>query len=417
MVARRRVTRDRRSARALRPPTAAAALAGASVTVLAMAGTVRPAFANNYYPAYDAYFINNTASSLGTNISGNDVFVGKNNPTSFTTVTTPVTYNIDTANADITSGPDESYPTSPFLYIGLNSFGSSIVNISNGSVEYAEAWDTSNINISGGTLSQGIVGANNSTIDVTGGSVGNSLVLQDSSTANIAGGNVNTVEADTGATVNISGGGVTQVDDFGGVTNATGGSVNVILGGGNISGSATVGEDHVEGSDNTLNVTGGSLGYFFDQGIDSTVNISGGTETALNENDMGGDDGTLNISGGVLNSFLGGDASSTINISGGTGLGFIQSSGTVNFIGSDFVVVNEGNDTFQVTGNLADPTPIDVIFFGDGIDTTPTFTANGLSFTASPEPGSLPLVATVLAAVPVAVIVRRRRGACGAMAN
>src|SRR5262249_30193419 len=118
---------------------------------------VRPVHAQisgNY--VYDsskhAYFVHGDTTVDGS-IAGNDVFVGKDNASSFTTLdpSPPITLSVINAGAMdyYQYYPGTLYPDGNH-YFGLNLFGHNKVNITSGGADQVFTRDASTLNITGG---------------------------------------------------------------------------------------------------------------------------------------------------------------------------------------------------------------------------------------------------------------------------
>ena len=260
------------------------------------------------------------------------------------------------------------------------------VNISGGSVGIGfDANSGSTINISGGTVGIGFDAFGGSTVNISGGAFGNDFDAF--GTVNISGGEfllngstinditspftlgngdvftgtledgssfifstvnldrlegVNLIETstptldttpqiiNTASTLRSLRAGQTLTVQFGGALGddftAVGATLNVESG--------SVGSG-AEVANSEVNVSGGTVGSFFDANSGSTVNISGGTVGSFFDARSGS---TVNISGGDVGDGFNASSGSTVNISGGdVGVGFDARSGsTVNISGGTF---------------------------------------------------------------------------------
>ena len=266
----------------------------------------------------------------------------------------------------------------------IDAYDSSIVDISGGSVavdHFLDTYDSSTVDISGGSVGY-IRAYETSTVDISGGSV-HYLRPYNTSTVHISNGLVSMIDTYDSSTVDISGGSVAVDSSFYayGTVNISGGSVDNIL--------------YAYG---TMNMFGnGSVDYLVAYG---TVNISGGSvNNILNAYGTS----AVDISGGSVSSELGAYDNSTVDISGGSvdSIHALNSS-TVTFIGRTFRF-GEGlsldGDRVLGTGFLSGE-------WYDGTRWTVNIAGNALDATilVIPEPATLSLLALGALAV-----IRRRR--------
>ena len=259
------------------------------------------------------------AATINTDISGNDVVLGKTPGGTFadakgdTNILTPYTVTVE-APANIT-GNSNNYNDG---YYGFQTY-------------------------------------NNTTLNINGGNIGFTAWGFDTSTININGGKVHDATS-SGGTVNIKGGttDVSYSNGSKGVVNISGGTVGTATGFFSLRGSGT------------FNVTGGTISggqySYLGSGI---LNVFGGTVTST----ISGGDGEINLSGGTSSKVESGGAA--INITGGT-MGDIGLSGfsVLNVSGSGFAT-SAANERwsydynygalgrvadYSITGNLADGT-------------------------------------------------------------
>lgn len=243
----------------------------------------------------------------------------------------------------------------------------------------------------------------NSEINVFGGNIGGQTDIEAGSTLNMSGGTtLNTL--DIFGTANISGGSIGDYFD------AETGSVVNISGG-------DFGDNFDAKNGSLVNISAGSIGNSFDAESGSVVHISGGSfGTAFNPN-VGSE---VNITGGDFDRFFLNEGSNT-NISGGTyGVTFRNFSGaTVNFFGTEFSIDGEIipglslGDQFTITdrdvtltGLLADGSAIDfdLTAIDDGVNHW--FASDStVTVTLVPEPSSL----AMLGLGGLALVRRRRR--------
>lgn len=186
----------------LRSPLALAVILVASVSAQAQI---------NFDAANSSYFVvGGTNNQINTNYGFNNVFVGKNNLASFTTLPGTISLTIGTGasiNGKNTLAPNGS------TYYGVNVFGSHQVNMTGGFVSRNYGYDNSTVNISGGQTVFAS-GFNNSAFNLTAGTVssaagfGNSLF-------SISGGTVFRATLNEQSTFNVSGGSVGIVGFYG----------------------------------------------------------------------------------------------------------------------------------------------------------------------------------------------------------
>jgi hypothetical protein len=176
----------------------------------------------SYDGGRQAYFITGNTTVFG-DISVHDVLVGKDNGTGFNTIPSGITLNI-TDGANISgSNVSDLYPDGKYYY-GLNTFGANRVEMSGGSMETANGYNTSVFDISGGSVSD-LSAYNNSTINLSGGSITNAYG-EDSGIVNITGGSVFRVIGDSSSTIRISGGSINQIfGTFNSTVHITGGTI------------------------------------------------------------------------------------------------------------------------------------------------------------------------------------------------
>lgn len=188
-----------------------------TIAAIAAAAPARAQFTqsgNAYYTTADY--------TLSTDVSSNEVFVGKD-PGTFATLGGTVTLTVETG-ANV-SGFGATYPDGN-VYSGLNVFGNhrasitggyvgeaygydnSTTNISGGIVTIAYAYANADLNISGGNIV--VAGSfNSSTMDISGGNIGYTYVLDNSAT-NISGGSFEYAYGFINGITNISGGTLTN---------------------------------------------------------------------------------------------------------------------------------------------------------------------------------------------------------------
>ena len=150
-------------------------------------------------------------------------------------------------------------------------------------------------------------------------------------------------DIETGATVNVLGGSIgLGVDLSDGVLNVQSGSV--ALGAGSIATGFT-------NSNNMVQVSGGSVGGFFQLTNNTQLDVSGGQLESFGV--FTGS--SANITGGVVTRFPDIFASGVVNISGGNVFSVrVFSGGEVNFFGTEFFLDNQPidltlNETFVIT--------------------------------------------------------------------
>jgi hypothetical protein len=182
-----------------------------------------------YDSSHFAYFVHGDTTVNG-DISGNEVFLGKDNASSFKTLNTQSTLSV--TDGALMTQHGNWYPNGKYQ-LGLNVFGKNKANIAGGQMSYANGYDASTINISGGTMTE-VDGDGKSTVNITGGNLLRAKVsgtlTNSSSTFNISGGSVGGVEVYGTSLVNISGGSLGDVYCLGESTvNLSGGSAGAAL--------------------------------------------------------------------------------------------------------------------------------------------------------------------------------------------
>jgi len=138
---------------------------------------------------------------------GNDVFIGKDNASSFKTLSGAHTVNIVApANVDIyNNGGDPDGSASMGSYNGITVFGQNTVNMTGGFSTFITATDTSTVNLNGGSVDWAS-GGNTSLLNISKGTFGYAYAYA-STTVNISGGNFFGFVQGSGGTINLSGGG------------------------------------------------------------------------------------------------------------------------------------------------------------------------------------------------------------------
>ena len=290
-----------------------------------------------YDAANRAYFVTSDAT-IKTDVSGNEVFVGKDNATNFSTLPGPITLNV-TIGAIITGFGNNAYPDQGY-YNGLNVFGDNFANISGGAMERVLGYNASSVNISGGTM-RNVLGYNASALKISGGTM-RIVNGHDTSAVKITGGTVNSyVEGYETSAVKISGGTVKAVS----------------------------GRDA-----SSVSISGGTVYDAYGYSA-SSVGISGG----MLNNVYGSAASALNISGGTVSGNVVSQGACAVNISGGRMGRIYELGGTLNLYGSGFARtgISPGNylgiaGTFStLTGILLDGAALNVPFFlADGVTYT-----------------------------------------------
>jgi hypothetical protein len=237
------------------------------------------------------------------------------------------------------------------------------VNVVGGTIDSGFIFYGSEVNLLDGNI-QGNPSARRSVVNMSGGTIDNTLSLFFESVANISGGSILQIQSGYGSTTNISGGNVRYLWPHRGETNITGGYVGWIR---RLPGTTTSNESSiinlsdgvVAGIDlagnNILNITGGTItgncylgnsqSFAFAQ-----ANISGGTFESSFYN---GTRSIANIIGGTFESslILAGEA----NISGGSLAGPFYVSGSLQFVGRQFLL-----DGIDITNTLTPGIPLTV---------------------------------------------------------
>ena len=206
-----------------------------------------PAFAQfsgggaTYDAAHHAYFVQGNAT-LNGDVSGNDIFVGKDNSRNFATLNTatPVTLTI-TSGATATYNSIKPYRGDDFT--GVNVFGKNKVNITGGDIREIRGYDFSAVNITGGNVDRAFSMASGTT-SIHGGTLV-SATAYGSSTTNFSGGRIHDLSDEETSTTNVSGGTIEAIDGFNtSITNICGGNIDI-----------------VEDNDNSItNISGGTIG-------------------------------------------------------------------------------------------------------------------------------------------------------------
>ena len=181
----------------------------------------------------------------------------------------------------------------------LDAYDTSTVDISGGSVavdNFLDAYDSSTVDISWGSVGY-IRAYETSTVDISGGSV-HYLRPYNTSTVHISNGLVSQIDTYDTSTVNISGGSVAMGSSFYayGTVNISGGSVDNLLnayGTVNMSGSGSV--DYIVAY-GTVHISGGSVDNNLSAASTSVVDISGGSVAYI----QAYDNSTVDISGGAV---------------------------------------------------------------------------------------------------------------------
>lgn len=121
-------------------------------------------------------------TTINYDVGYNGVFVGKDNATNFTTLPGTVTLTVEDGavlyGGNLIKGN---------YYQGLHVFGNNRADINGGLLAYADGYNTSTVNISGGNVTGLATGYNSSTVNITGGTI-HVLVASNSSTFNVSGG-------------------------------------------------------------------------------------------------------------------------------------------------------------------------------------------------------------------------------------
>ena len=281
----------------------------------------------------------------------------------------------------LTSGSyDATDATYSNIYAGEDSSG----HFSNNGVPYVAT-----LNVKSGANLATAFGYNTSTMNISGGSVYQTL-CGNSSTMSITGGNVHYASGYNSSTMNITGGSVLEAFGY---------------------------------NSNTMNISGGAMIRSAFGSDNSTTNISGGSVS----NAIGSEVSTFNISGGSL-LYAKCSICSTFNISGGTlpnGLELYESTSTANFIGAGLSYVYNGYnnrnptehyfDAFTISGTFAGASQSYQVYLYNPDDASGTanstprqFVFYGQSVTAVPEAGTLALASIGFAVVGIGFVRRKR---------
>ncbi|MBC8142056.1 MAG: hypothetical protein H7Y38_11520 [Armatimonadetes bacterium] len=287
-------------------------------TLCAAALTVATPARAQFAKSGDAYYVS-ADHTLSTDISGNDVIMGRTADESYV----PGTVTLTITNGAKVTGTKKGtllkgYNVGPGVYL----FGTHRVNVTGGSVDKIGSSQGSDINISGGNV--GFISAGGA-LHISGGNV-DSVNPSVDSTTNISGGNIKQVAAMKYSIMNISGG------NFNGVTSYEAAVVNIS--GGTIKYVSSQGYK-------TIRITGGTVEYASGRKT-AILAIGGGTVTSA----RGMDESKTIMSGGVLpNGFELHTPQATLDIVG-TNLSYIYKGYAKNkFYGADA-------DCFAVTGTF-----------------------------------------------------------------
>jgi hypothetical protein len=385
--------------------------------------------------AYDstkfAYFIHGDTTVNGDirGTSGNDVFVGKDNATTFATLNPATPINLSVTTGAIITGHGNASPDGNF-YAGLHLFGksktniaggevfkaighdTSTINLSGGSLNFAEVHDASTININGGTLNTFVDSFNTSTINLSsgGGNQFSGATSHDASTITITGGSIGSATARNTSTFDISGGTIHSVNSRD--------TSKVIMTNGSVDVAASL-------DTSTFTISGGTVTNVTQSHNSSTFTISGGNIAAANSLEAS----TPNITGGSVGLTLGYNTS-ILNLSGGSitsGILRAFDLNVTNLLGSglSFASFGTGFDSYgqysgyNLFGQLQDGQNINgyslhdysaggdfsgggnlLTFIGGGAPLPPGF---------APEPGSILLLVPGLLALAVGGMAARRR--------
>jgi hypothetical protein len=291
----------------------------------------------SYDSVKQGYFVTGT-STLSGDISGNDLFLGKDNATNFSTLLT-------NCSLTITSGAISTQYSA--MYPGIHSYGIHSTVMNGGTIKLFSVHDNSIFNISGGDLNSG-GGFDNGTFNVSGGIIhlfsghGNSIINvlaggsvlnvinRDSSIANISGGGVSNAHSRNTAVSNITGGTVNTCSSFDtGVVNLSGGTITT---------------DAYAVDNSTTNLSSSivkGIGIGYNNGI---FNITGGTINGIKSNDFS----IFNVFNGKIGGIRGYNTSK-INISGGkTTSCVLYNNSIVNISGGQMTNYLNGRDSGSI---------------------------------------------------------------------
>lgn len=314
-----------------------------------------PIFAQVDYDAANRVYLVTGDATIDTNLSGNEVFVGKDNYANFATL--PGTITLTVNDPAVINGFNYRPFADGINYFGLNVVGAHIANINGGVVGDAYGFNTGTINVNGGIVG-GLHGYGNSALNVTNGMVGFVEGTANSTTL-ISGGMVlSNLTTLMDATATITGGSVLQVLANGGLITVSGGTVSTATATGS-------GQLTFTGSGLTVNSLGEST---FFTGADNLIGTSYTLTGTLTSGDLislpvfGGDTATGDLTQRTFNGaifapdlylttdttvnsvvnrvVIGRDATQTINTSPTVTLDSGANTGFVNAFNSSSVVVN-----------------------------------------------------------------------------
>ncbi len=246
---------------------------------------------------------------------------------------------------------------------------------------------------SGGVLPNNFTAAG-AHVNIAGGAAGRTMELVETKLDISAGTIGDGLAAFLGSEVNVAGGtvGTAVLVAFGSRLNITGGSV----GGTDDSGVRAF-------DDGEINISGGTVGQYFYVGSGSRASISGGSVAGrLFIVDAGG---VVDISGGTIGRSFDALSGSTVNISGGTlGADFDAFTGSeVNLLGMQFIL-----DGIDITGTLSAGVPLAITkrdvtlsgILGDGSPFSFNLNTSGTEFTSIFSPNAVLTVTLLPVAVP-----------------
>jgi len=226
------------------------------------------------------------------------------------------------------------------------------VNVEGGTVGYLfDAYGGSTINVRSGTVGTSFRAHSGSLLHVLGGTVGNGAQAYPGSTVIVDGGRISRLSALAGSQVTVSNGSLGSNSSLG--NSFSGVSTSAVM---NLTG-GTIGDYFDIYEHGVLNMSGGTIYGRMDGHAGSEINLSGGAiawyaQTA----------GTLNMTGGYIDSYFKAQAGSNVLLSGGAiDYGFMAFAGSEVHVSGGLIdgsfLIESGGD-LRVSGGT----------FGDGVN-------------------------------------------------